>query len=63
VPPTLEWSPDGGTGAERLEGRGDFLAVVEGRFGRVQAAYATEREIRHALGMGVDRWEEDMRGL
>jgi S-DNA-T family DNA segregation ATPase FtsK/SpoIIIE len=36
------WS---GTGAERLEGRGDFLAVAEGRVTRFQTAYVTEREI------------------
>ncbi len=44
------WS---GTGAERLEGRGDFLAVAEGRVRRFQAAYVTEREIRDSLGARV----------
>ena len=36
------WS---GTGAERLTGRGDFLAVAEGRVIRFQAAHATPAEI------------------
>jgi len=41
------WS---GTGAERLEGRGDFLAVAEGRVTRFQAAYVGVREIREMVG-------------
>jgi S-DNA-T family DNA segregation ATPase FtsK/SpoIIIE len=36
------WS---GTGAERLMGRGDFLAVAEGRVVRFQAAYVSPEEI------------------
>jgi len=35
----------GGTGAERLTGRGDFLAIAEGRMLRFQAAYVSEGEI------------------
>jgi S-DNA-T family DNA segregation ATPase FtsK/SpoIIIE len=37
------WS---GTGAERLQGRGDFLAVAEGRVIRFQAAHVSSEEIR-----------------
>jgi S-DNA-T family DNA segregation ATPase FtsK/SpoIIIE len=37
------WS---GTGAERLLGRGDFLAVAEGRVVRFQAAHVSPGEIR-----------------
>jgi S-DNA-T family DNA segregation ATPase FtsK/SpoIIIE len=37
------WS---GTGAERLLGRGDFLAVAEGRVIRFQAAHVSPEEIR-----------------
>jgi len=40
------WS---GTGAERLLGRGDFLAVAEGRVMRFQAAYVSPAEIREAV--------------
>jgi S-DNA-T family DNA segregation ATPase FtsK/SpoIIIE len=40
------WS---GTGAERLEGRGDFLAVAEGRVTRFQAAHVSPREIRRTV--------------
>jgi S-DNA-T family DNA segregation ATPase FtsK/SpoIIIE len=40
------WS---GTGAERLMGRGDFLAVAEGRVIRFQAAHASPEEIREAV--------------
>lgn len=36
------WS---GTGAERLLGRGDFLAIAEGRVIHFQAAHVTEEEI------------------
>ncbi len=34
------------TGAERLKGRGDFLAVAEGRVTRFQAAHVSPQEIR-----------------
>ena len=48
------WS---GTGAERLLGRGDFLAVAEGRVMRFQAAYVSPEEIRevvaHLAGGGL----------
>jgi S-DNA-T family DNA segregation ATPase FtsK/SpoIIIE len=40
------WS---GTGAERLTGRGDFLAVAEGRATRFQAAHASPQEIREVV--------------
>lgn len=36
----------GGTGAERLMGRGDFLLVVKGQVIRFQAAYAGGNEVR-----------------
>jgi S-DNA-T family DNA segregation ATPase FtsK/SpoIIIE len=41
------WS---GTGAERLMGRGDFLAVAEGRVIRFQAAHISPAEIQKAVG-------------
>jgi DNA segregation ATPase FtsK/SpoIIIE-like protein len=52
------WS---GTGAERLEGRGDFVAVAEGRVTRFQAAYVAPEEIRRAVAgtarrQGAGRW-------
>jgi S-DNA-T family DNA segregation ATPase FtsK/SpoIIIE len=40
------WS---GTGAERLMGRGDFLAVAEGRVVRFQAAYVSPEEIQEVV--------------
>jgi len=40
------WS---GTGAERLMGRGDFLAVAEGRVVRFQVAHVSAEEIREAV--------------
>ncbi len=40
------WS---GTGAERLTGRGDFLAVAEGRVTRFQAAHVSPSEIRDVV--------------
>jgi len=44
------WS---GTGAERLMGRGDFLAVAEGRVIRFQAAHISPAEIQEVVaGMG-----------
>jgi S-DNA-T family DNA segregation ATPase FtsK/SpoIIIE len=43
------WS---GTGAERLTGRGDFLAVAEGRVIRFQAAHVSVGEIRRVVGRG-----------
>jgi DNA segregation ATPase FtsK/SpoIIIE-like protein len=52
------WS---GTGAERLEGRGDFVAVAEGRVTRFQAAHVAPEEIREVVGGGMqgsraERW-------
>ena len=38
-----------GTGAERLMGRGDFLAVAEGQLSHFQAAYVSPEEIREAV--------------
>jgi S-DNA-T family DNA segregation ATPase FtsK/SpoIIIE len=40
------WS---GTGAERLMGRGDFLAVAEGRVIHFQAAHVSPQEIREVV--------------
>ena len=40
------WS---GTGAERLLGRGDFLAVAEGQVNRFQAAHVSPEEIRETV--------------
>ncbi|MFL7791419.1 MAG: DNA translocase FtsK [Anaerolineae bacterium] len=40
------WS---GTGAERLTGRGDFLAVAEGRVVRFQSAYVSPEEIHEVV--------------
>jgi S-DNA-T family DNA segregation ATPase FtsK/SpoIIIE len=39
----------GGTGAERLQGKGDFLAVVGGTVTRFQAAYLAPEELRAVL--------------
>jgi S-DNA-T family DNA segregation ATPase FtsK/SpoIIIE len=38
-----------GTGAERLLGKGDFLAVAEGQLLRFQAAHISQKEIQAAL--------------
>ena len=38
-----------GTGAERLTGRGDFVAVAEGRVIRFQAAYVSAKEIQRTV--------------
>jgi S-DNA-T family DNA segregation ATPase FtsK/SpoIIIE len=38
-----------GTGAERLLGKGDFLAVAEGQLLRFQAAYVSQKEIEGAV--------------
>jgi S-DNA-T family DNA segregation ATPase FtsK/SpoIIIE len=40
------WS---GTGAERLLGRGDFIAVAEGRVTRFQVAHVSPTEIREVV--------------
>jgi S-DNA-T family DNA segregation ATPase FtsK/SpoIIIE len=48
------WS---GTGAERLMGRGDFLAVAEGRVIRFQAAHVSSAEIQDVVaGMMNSGW-------
>ncbi len=38
-----------GTGAERLVGHGDFLAVAEGRVLRFQAAYVSQNDVQQAV--------------
>ena len=40
----------GGTGAEALLGRGDFLLVAKGQVVRFQGAYVSEGEIRGVVG-------------
>jgi S-DNA-T family DNA segregation ATPase FtsK/SpoIIIE len=45
------------TGAERLEGRGDFIAVAEGRVTRFQTAYVSREEIRETVA-----WISGQRG-
>ena len=53
------WS---GTGAERLLGRGDFIAVAEGRVTRFQVAHVSPTEIRDVVGRMRDggwRVEDD----
>ncbi|HUX77021.1 MAG TPA: DNA translocase FtsK [Anaerolineae bacterium] len=48
------WS---GTGAERLMGRGDFLAVAEGRVIRFQTAYVSPAEIQELVRrIGGPEW-------
>jgi S-DNA-T family DNA segregation ATPase FtsK/SpoIIIE len=48
------WS---GTGAERLLGRGDFIAVAEGRVTRFQVAHVSSNEIRDMVGrLGNGEW-------
>jgi S-DNA-T family DNA segregation ATPase FtsK/SpoIIIE len=39
----------GGTGAEKLLGRGDFLLVAKGHVTRFQAAYVDDQEIRQIV--------------
>ncbi len=51
----------GGTGAEKLAGRGDFVAVAAGQVLRFQAAFVTPAELsqtvnRLACLRGVDQW-------
>jgi S-DNA-T family DNA segregation ATPase FtsK/SpoIIIE len=54
------WS---GTGAERLLGRGDFLAVAEGRVTRFQAAHVSPQEIREIImGIGNGGWRLERGG-
>jgi S-DNA-T family DNA segregation ATPase FtsK/SpoIIIE len=40
-----------GTGAERLLGKGDFIAVAEGRTHRFQGAYVSREEIEELVGL------------
>jgi hypothetical protein len=40
----------GGTSAERLAGRGDFLLVVRGEMRRFQAGYASAADVRQVVG-------------
>jgi DNA segregation ATPase FtsK/SpoIIIE-like protein len=42
-----------GTGAERLQRGGDFIAVAEGRVIRFQAAYVTSDEIEETIARGA----------
>ena len=51
------WS---GTGAERLQGRGDFIAVAEGRVMRFQAAYVSSDEIRETVERLSDRQAQEL---
>jgi DNA segregation ATPase FtsK/SpoIIIE, S-DNA-T family len=49
----------GGTGADRLAGRGDFVAVAAGQVLRFQAAYVSPREMEQVvaqLGGAVRQW-------
>ncbi len=46
------WS---GTGAERLTGQGDFIAIAEGRVQRFQAAHVTRDEIENAIQKTITR--------
>jgi len=50
----------GGTGAERLTGRGDFVAVAAGQVLRFQAAYVSPAEMEQViaqLGSAPRRWD------
>lgn len=42
------------TGAEKLLGRGDFLAVARGEMVRFQAAHIAEKEVRPFAGLAAD---------
>jgi hypothetical protein len=44
------------TAAERLAGRGDFVAVAEGKVKRFQAAYAGAEEVQHIRRAVARRW-------
>lgn len=57
-----------GTGAERLMGQGDFLAVAEGRMHRFQAAYVSKEEVQELaevkrLGATEGGTDKRMQGL
>ena len=50
----------GGTGAEKLTGRGDFLAVAAGQVVRFQAAYVSAAEMEQVvaqMGSAPRRWD------
>lgn len=50
----------GGTGADKLVGRGDFLAIAAGQVLRFQAAYVSEGDMEQVvaqLGGAVRRWD------
>ena len=50
----------GGTGAEKLVGRGDFLAVAAGQVIRFQAAYTSQAEVEQLvaqMGSAPQRWD------
>ena len=54
----------GGTGAEKLLGRGDFLLVNRGQVVRFQAAWVEEKEIRDWMaGRMEDPWRESTQEL
>ena len=53
------WS---GTGAERLEGRGDFIAVAEGKVTRFQAAHVSQKEIQATVARISSEVEVQPRG-
>jgi S-DNA-T family DNA segregation ATPase FtsK/SpoIIIE len=52
-----------GTGAERLRGPGDFIAITGGRVSRFQAAYLSEREMKELVSRTLcaeqNHWTED----
>ena len=52
----------GGTGAEKLTGRGDFVAVAAGQVLRFQAAYVSPAEVEQVVahanaGSAPRRWD------
>lgn len=51
-----------GTGAERLLGRGDFIAVAEGRLHRFQAAYIAPEEVGQMVAEIRESAKERMSG-
>jgi len=54
------WS---GTGAERLMGRGDFIAVAEGRVMHFQAAHVSAEEIREVVAYLAQREPAPLSGM
>ncbi len=55
----------GGTGAEKLAGRGDFVAVAAGQVLRFQAAYVSPAEVEQVVaqfGSDPRRWDITRRG-